>query len=296
MVRPTAFRANEQTAVNNFFQNTSPLIGELNTSAQEEFDHLVKTLQKAGIEVIISQDNGIYDTPDSIFPNNVISFHQDTAIIYPMFAPNRRRERLLNHLDALEKRHIHFPKIKDYSQFENQNLFLEGTGVLVLDRINMIAYCSISDRAHLELLALFCEENNYKPVVFHATHHVNNQRQPIYHTNVMMALGSNFCVICLKSIVNEKEKNNIISQLENTGKKIIDISENQMNQFCGNILELQTIDDKKIICMSKQAYDAFNTNQKEQLSSIAEIIYAPIYTIEKYGGGSVRCMIAEVFT
>jgi hypothetical protein len=295
MVHPADFRANEETAVNNYFQDTESVNKDTNLLAKAEFDNAVKTLEAAGVQVIIVEDSGKFDTPDSIFPNNVISFHDDKAILYPMFAANRRREIFLGHLGILEKHGIKFKTIKDYSLYADQEIFLEGTGVLILDRENQIAYCSISERANESLVQLYCEDNGYQPIIFHATQEVEQQRLPIYHTNVMMALGTNFCVICLDSIQNEAERKEIISKLETTNKTIISISEKQMLQFCGNILELKNKEDETLIVLSEQAFNAFSEEQKEQLRSFGKLIPIPIYTIEKYGGGSIRCMIAEVF-
>lgn len=295
MVRPIAFRANEETAVNNYFQDTDTISKNTNSLAQAEFDNAVKTLESAGVQVVVLEDSGRFDTPDSIFPNNVISFHGDKAILYPMFAANRQREIFLNHIGELEKQGIQFKHIKDYSIYTEQQLYLEGTGVLILDRVHNIVYCSLSVRADEKLVALFCEDNGYKPIIFHATQTVETERLPIYHTNVAMALGTSFCVICLDSILSEDEKNRIIKSLEDTGKEIIAISEAQMHQFCGNILELKNKDNKALIVMSEQAYKAFSEKQLDKLATFGKIIYSPIYTIEKFGGGSMRCMIAEVF-
>lgn len=295
MVRPADFRANEETAVNNYFQDTVTVNKDTNLLAKAEFDNAVKTLEAAGVQVIVVEDSGKFDTPDSIFPNNVISFHDDKAILYPMFATNRRREIFLAHLGILEKHGIKFKTIKDYSLYADQEIFLEGTGVLILDRENKIAYCSISERANESLVQLYCEDNGYQPIIFHATQEVEKQRLPIYHTNVMMALGSKFCVICLNSIQNTEEQNQLIQSLESTQKTIIPISEAQIHSFCGNILELKNKDDETLIVMSEQAYKAFSEEQKQQLSNFGQLVYMPIYTIEKFGGGSIRCMIAEVF-
>ena len=295
MVRPADFRANEETAVNNYFQDIETVSKDTNLLAQAEFDNAVKTLEAAGVQVIVVEDSGKFDTPDSIFPNNVISFHGDKVILYPMFAENRRREIFLGHLGVLEKHGIKFKTIKDYSLYADQEIFLEGTGVLILDRENKLAYCSISERANELLVQLYCEDNGYKPIIFHATQEVEQKRVAIYHTNVMMALGTNFCVISLDSIQNEEEKNQVIQSLEATNKTIVSISEAQMHQFCGNILELKNKDEETLIVMSEQAYKAFSEEQKQQLSNLGELVYIPIYTIEKFGGGSIRCMIAEVF-
>lgn len=295
MVRPVAFRANEETAVNNYFQDIETVNKNTNLLAHAEFDSAVKTLEAAGVQVIVVEDSGKFDTPDSIFPNNVISFHGDKAILYPMFADNRQREIYLGHLGILEKHGIKFKTIKDYSLYADQKMFLEGTGVLILDRENNLAYSSISERANESLVQLYCEDYGYKPIIFHATQEVEQQRLPIYHTNVMMALGTAFCVICLESIQSEAEREEIISTLEVTHKTIIPISEAEMHRFCGNILELKNKDEETLIVMSEQAFNAFSAEQKMQLASFGKLIPIPIYTIEKFGGGSIRCMIAEVF-
>ena len=295
MVKPSVFRANEETAVNNYFQHITTKDPNINTLAQAEFDESVSTLRIAGIDVIVLEDSGRFNTPDSLFPNNIISFHGDKAILYPMFAPNRQREIFLNHLGTLEKHGIKFKSVKDYSIYAEQNIFLEGTGVLILDRQHNLAYCSLSSRADERLVALFCEDNNYTPIIFQATQQVNSDHLAIYHTNVMMALGTDFCVICLDAIRNEDEKQRVIAALERTNKTIITISERQMHSFCGNILELINKNGESIIAMSEQAYNAFSDHQKHQLTSFGKIVHSPLYTIEKYGGGSMRCMIAEVF-
>ncbi|GAA4521027.1 citrulline utilization hydrolase CtlX [Sphingobacterium thermophilum] len=295
MVRPGSFRTNEETAVNNFFQDQTNEEKNANGLAQQEFDNTVDILRSEGIEVFVLQDSGEYDTPDSLFPNNIISFHGDRAILYPMFAPNRRREHLLQPLAFLKSQGISYSEVLDYTPFVEENLFLEGTGVLVLDRINRIAYCSLSERANEELVHLFCKDNEYIPIIFHATQLIDNKREPVYHTNVMMALGTSFCVICLDSILAEQEKSKVIQALINTNKTIITISEAQMNHFCGNILELHSIDGQPLIVMSEQAYKTFTKEQKDQLSLFGKIVTAPIYTIERLGGGSLRCMIAEIF-
>lgn len=295
MVRPADFRANEETAVNNYFQDTETFQRNTDILARAEFDEAVKTLQHAGVKVIVVEDSGKYDTPDSIFPNNVISFHEDLAILYPMFAHNRQREIFLNHLGVLEKHDIRFKKVKDYSLYAEQEQYLEGTGVLILDRINKRVYCSLSERAHEELVYVFCQDNDYKPIIFQATQEMDGMQLPIYHTNVMMALGTHFCVICLDSIQDEDEKAAVVESLKSTNKTIITITEEQMHQFCGNILELKNKANETLIVMSEQAYKAYSHEQIDKLESFGKIIHTPLYTIEKFGGGSMRCMIAEVF-
>lgn len=295
MVRPSHFRKNEDTAVNNYFQTEEDSTDRTQELALAEFNALVKELEAHGIRVVVVLDEGKFDTPDSIFPNNVISFDGQKAILYPMFAPNRREERKLNVLGVLQAQGINFEKIIDYSIYEDQDLFLEGTGVLILDRPNKLAYCSLSPRANEELLHLFCQDFGYTPVIFEAYQTVEEERLSIYHTNVMMALGTHFCVICLDSISDTAQRERVKSTLEQTEKTVIAISEKQMNHFCGNILELKPKDSETLIVMSEQAYKHFTEEQKETLSSFGKIVHSPLYTIEKFGGGGARCMIAEVF-
>ena len=295
MVRPFYFRRNEETAVNNFFQAENERTDRLADLAVTEFDNFVNILKAAGIKIFVVQDPGKLDTPDSIFPNNVISFHHNKAIIYPMFAENRRNERQLNYLGKLDMSGIHFEKTQDYTLWEKKNKFLEGTGCMILDRVHKIAYCSLSERANEELFRVFCEDQGYEPVVFHATQQVGDLLFPIYHTNVMMSLGTNFCVICMESIRTAVEQELLRTKLRETGKEIIEISEDQMNHFAGNILEVKNIDGDPYICMSSQAFESLEDEQKEQLEAHAKLIHAPLFSIEKYGGGSARCMMAEVF-
>lgn len=295
MVRPSSFRRNEETAVNNYFQAQEVKQDHIADLAQTEFDNYVNVLKNACIRVLTVQDEGLKNTPDSIFPNNVISFQPNQAILYPMFAKNRRLERSLNYLGQLEKLGFRFEKMIDYSIYEDQEKFLEGTGVLIIDHIHRIVYCSISDRANIDLLNIYCEEQKYKPISFNAVQQFNESLLPIYHSNVMMSLGTNFCLICLETIKSEEEKTQVIQSLEATNKEIIEISEDQMNHFAGNILEVKNKDQEPIICMSTQAYESLREDQIKQLEKFGRILHAPLYTIEKYGGGSARCMMAEVF-
>jgi len=295
MVRPFFFRRNEETAVNNYFQAENERTDRLADLAAAEFDNFVKALKEAGIKVFVVQDSGKLDTPDSIFPNNVISFHYNKAIIYPMFAENRRNERLLNYVGKLDMAGKHYEIIQDYTVYEDKNMFLEGTGSMILDRVNKIAYCSISERANEELFMIFCKDQEYKPIVFNSTQHVGDLFLPIYHTNVMMSIGTNFSLICLDTIRNSEERELVIAQLISVGRELIEISEKQMNSFAGNILEVKNIDGDPIICMSSQAYDSFSEKQIEKLEKHGRIVHAPLFSIEKYGGGSARCMMAELF-
>lgn len=296
MIRPVAFRMNEQTAVNNFFQEDIALKNaEINTKAQAEFDAFVQKLRGVGVHVIVENDDLRMDTPDSIFPNNWISFHENGDIgLYPMFAENRRRERREEVLIRLENEGFKINNIYDYTPAEDEGFFLEGTGSLLLDRVNHKAYCALSPRADEELLIEFCEDFEYLPVIFTANQTVDGKRVPIYHTNVMMCLAEEFCVICLDSIDDAKEKKNVVQHLKTDGKEIISITEAQMHHFAGNMLQVQGR-DKKYLVMSAAAHSSLTENQIAAIEKHCEILSSDLTTIESCGGGSARCMMAEVF-
>ena len=296
MVRPVKFRLNEQTAVNNYYQDEGIKIIDQNTKAQAEFDAFTAALVEKGIKVIIISDDDKNDTPDSIFPNNWISTHQNGDIaLYPMFAENRRLERRPDVLDTLEGEGFSINNIVDYTSAEEEGFFLEGTGSLLLDRVNKKAYCSISPRADEELMIEFCEEFEYTPVIFTAFQTVEGERLPIYHTNVMMALGENYAVICLDCIDDKKERKSVLYQLKETGKEVIAITEKQVNAFAGNMMQVHNAAGEKILVMSDQAYQSLTAEQIKKLEKYNEILHPSIETIETLGGGSVRCMMAEVF-
>ena len=298
MIRPVQFRMNEQTAVNNFYQKTSDntLPETVNSKAVKEFDGMVKKLKKAGINVIIVEDTKDFDTPDSIFPNNWISFHQNGTIgLYPMFAENRRLERKDSILEAVESEGFEIKTVVDYTEAEAEGFFLEGTGSILLDRENQKAYCAISARADEELFIEFCEDFEYTPVVFSAYQTVNDKRELIYHTNVMMCLGNTFAVVCLASIDDKNERKNLIKHLHQDGKKVIEISEDQVNNFAGNMLQLKGADDTSYLVMSQSALNSLRPAQVQLLEAHATIISSSLETIEACGGGSARCMMAEVF-
>ncbi|MDV7140318.1 arginine deiminase-related protein [Maribacter sp. TH_r10] len=297
MIRPINFRMNEQTAVNNYFMEEMELKNQtINKNAQDEFDTFVNTLRGKGVHVIVIDDTNEYDTPDSIFPNNWISFHESgNVVIYPMFAENRRNERREDILDVLEENGFKIKDIVDYTSAEEQDVFLEGTGSILMDRVNQKVYCALSDRAHEELIIEFCEDFDCFPVIFTANQTVEGQRLPIYHTNVMMALGEDFAIICLDSIDDKKERKNVIEHLKKDGKELIRISEAQMHQFAGNMLEVLGSDDKRFLVMSSAAYNSLDSGQLAQIEKRCEIIHSPLDTIETCGGGSARCMMAEVF-
>ncbi|MDG1374626.1 MAG: arginine deiminase-related protein [Flavobacteriaceae bacterium] len=298
MIRPVQFRMNEQTAVNNFYQKTSDntLPETVNSKAVKEFDGMVKKLKKAGINVIVVEDTKDFDTPDSIFPNNWISFHQNGTIgLYPMFAENRRLERKDSILEAVESEGFEIKTVVDYTEAEAEGFFLEGTGSILLDRENQKAYCAISARADEELFIEFCEDFEYTPVVFSAYQTVNDKRELIYHTNVMMCLGNTFAVVCLASIDDKNERKNLIKHLHQDGKKVIEISEDQVNNFAGNMLQLKGADDTSYLVMSQSALNSLRPAQVQLLEAHATIISSSLETIEACGGGSARCMMAEVF-
>ena len=298
MIRPVSFRMNEETAVNNYYQHeVTGLSAELiHMRALKEFDGFVSKLRAAGVHVIVLDDTADPDTPDSIFPNNWISFHNTGQIgIFPMFAENRRVERRADIFDILEDEGFAIDEIVDYSSAETENVFLEATGSIVLDRAERIAYCALSPRADEDLFIEFCEDFEYTPVVFHAYQTVNGKRELIYHTNVMMAVTMNYVIVCLDSIDDKKEKKNFIKQVFNSGKKIIEITEEQVEHFAGNMLQVLGADNQPITVMSQAAYDSLNEEQIKTLSSEATLLSSDLNTIETCGGGSARCMMAEVF-
>jgi hypothetical protein len=291
MIRPVNFGFNEQTAGSNAFQNRNAVQQQVQDKALAEFDNLVNILKENGVEVIVIDDTPEPHTPDSIFPNNWVSFHQDgNVFLYPMMAENRRLERREDIIMQLEDE-FQIKHVIDLSRFEHENKFLEGTGSMVLDRENKIAYACLSPRTNQEVLDLFCSQSGYKPVLFHA---VDENGMDIYHTNVLMCIGGKFTVICLDSIADEKEKAEVIASLNATHKEIVAISFAQMNQFAGNMLELKNKAGDNLLVMSQNAYRSLNKDQKETLEKYCKLLYADINTIENNGGGSVRCMIAEV--
>jgi len=298
MIRPVAFRMNEQTTANNYFQKelSGMLPAAINAKAQQEFDALVSQLQEVGVEVVVVDDTLETDTPDSIFPNNWISFHDNgDVVLYPMFAENRRNERREDILDILEEKDFVIENVVDFTSAEEEGIFLEGTGSLVLDRANGIAYCALSPRANEELFIEFCEDFDYAPVIFEAFHAVEGKQQLVYHTNVMMSVGEHFAIICADMIEDKKERKMVLDNLRASGKDIILISEQQVEQFAGNVLELSGTNDKRYIVMSTTAFESLSGGQKNQLGKYGTILSANLQTIESCGGGSARCMMAEIF-
>jgi len=297
MIEPVAFGYNPQTAVNNYFQkNDSEQPADINRQAQGEFAEMVRLIRNAGVNVITVKDTEYPQTPDSIFPNNWISFHEDgRAVLYPMFAPNRRLERRMDVILTVENVTGKSYKLVDYSTCELQNSFLEGTGSMVFDRHNRIAYTSLSERTDKQLLERFCKEMNYTPVSFTATQQVGTALLPIYHTNVMMCVCDELAVVCTDTVRDENERRKLIVSLTESRKKIVEISEEQMHRFAGNMLQLKNKSGQKFILLSLNAFNSLTPVQIDQLQADNELIVADIHTIEKYGGGGVRCMVAEVF-
>ncbi len=298
MIRPVAFRMNEQTAVNNYYQKVldNLLPATVNAKAQQEFDAFVEKLRAVGVNVIVVDDTLNPDTPDSIFPNNWISFHENAdVVLYPMFAENRRKERREEVLDLLEEQDFEIENIVDYTDAEEDGYYLEGTGSIVLDRTNAKAYCALSPRADEELFIEFCEDFDMHPVIFEAFQTVDGERKLIYHTNVMMCIGETFAVICSECIDDKKERKMVLDFLKADGKEIILITEKQVNNFAGNMLEVRGSNDKKYLVMSDSAHQSLTAKQIEQLEKHAQIISSSLDTIEACGGGSARCMMAEIF-
>lgn len=291
MIRPVAFGFNTQTAESNAFQNRDDDQHAVQQKAIQEFDGFVKVLRDNGVNVNVINDTQEPHTPDSIFPNNWVSFHDNGDIfLYPMQAENRRLERREDIIRQLEES-FKANHVIDLSRFEAKSQFLEGTGSMVLDRENKITYACLSPRTSAEVLKAFCDYTGYKAVTFDA---FDQNGQAIYHTNVLMAIGSTFAVICLDSITNPPEKEAVIDSLKSTGKEIIDITFDQMNHFAGNMLEVKNNDGDTLVVMSQAAYNSLNVEQKTSLEQYGKLVYTDINTIETNGGGSARCMMAEV--
>ncbi|MFN3908240.1 MAG: citrulline utilization hydrolase CtlX [Flavobacterium sp.] len=298
MIRPVAFRMNEQTAVNNYYQKVIDGLtpANVNAKAQQEFDAFVEKLRAHGVNVLVVEATLQPDTPDSIFPNNWISFHQSgDVVLYPMFAENRRLERREDVLDLLEEKGFFIENVLDYTLAEEANVFLEGTGSIILDRVNEKAYCALSPRADEELFIEFCEDMEYTPVIFTAFQTVDGARKPIYHTNVMMCIADTFAVICADCIDDKAERKMVLEQLKQDGKEIILISEEQVNHFAGNMLQVLGANQQKYLVMSSSAYQSLTPKQLEAIEKHNPIIHASLDIIEACGGGSARCMMAEVF-
>lgn len=295
MVRPANFAFNEETAANNAFQvKDSRLTPEqIRKNAVSEFDAFVKTLREAGVHVIVAKDSIKPPKPDAIFPNNWVTFHQEGFLItYPMFAPTRRRERRRQIIEAVLKKGFHSDRRVNLEFNEKRNRYLEGTGSIIFDHQHKLAYACLSPRTDASLLDDLCEEIGYKPVLFHST---DDKQQDIYHTNVMMALGESFVVICLDSVKKPEERTMLEKQFVDTKKEIVEISLAQMNAFAGNMLQVRNEQGQTMLVMSEQAYKALTAEQIASLQKHTRLLHSPLYTIEQYGGGSARCMMAEVF-
>lgn len=297
MVRPVQFHRNEQTAVNNYFQQEAGDLSkyQIQHQALEEFDLFVDKLRLNKVHVEIFEDTKSSETPDSIFPNNWLTMHDDGLIMtYPMFAENRRKERRSDIIEQL-KSEFFVDNVYTFSDWENSGKYLEGTGSLILDRPNKVAYAALSERTSTDVLNDFCRMTHYTAITFKAMQTVDDERLPIYHTNVMMSVGENFAVVCLDCIDDPVERAKVEFNLNRTGKEIIRISEEQVKNFAGNILMVRNAKGKPIIVMSEAAHTSFTTKQLRILQKHGHILSSPIPTIEKFGGGGVRCMMAEIF-
>lgn len=295
MIEPIAFGYNAETAKNNYFQ-VEQTGSDIQSKALAEFNTFVGKLKEKGINVITIKDTLDPHTPDSIFPNNWVSFHKDgKVVLYPMFASNRRVERREDIIESIEKQGFEVAEIDDWSFSETQGHFLEGTGSMIFDHDNKIAYGSVSLRLDEKLFREFCTKYGFTPVVFHSYQTVGTERLPIYHTNVMMCVADRFVVICLDCIDDELEREKVVETIKGSGKEIIEISEEQMQQFAGNMLQVQNKEGKKFLVMSQTAYQSLTPEQVAAIEKYCEIIYSDLNTIEVNGGGSARCMLAEVF-
>jgi len=289
MIEPVRFGFNAATAVNNTFQKNNG--GPLQEKALQEFNDLVALLRMNGITVTVVRDTETPHTPDSIFPNNWISFHENgTVNLYPMFAHNRRLERKATVLDAIRAQ-FEVATINDLSHYESKGLFLEGTGSMVLDRDHRLAYACLSPRTDKAVLDIFCEQNGYRPVVFSAT---DEKGIPLYHTNVLMCVADEYVVICIDAVVTG-DRETVSATIRSTGKELIAITQEQLNRFAGNMLQVKNAGGEKLLLMSSQAYGSLKPDQLDQLAAYNRIVHSPLNTIERAGGGSARCMMAEIF-
>jgi len=297
LIRPVCFRYNEETATNNYYQQVLESLSpeQVQSHALQEFNDFVSVLQSAGVNVVVFEDTKIPVTPDSIFPNNWVSFHSDGRVcMYPMYAKNRRLERRSDILASLKTDHgFTVKEIVDYSTLENHDVYLEGTGSMVLDRANKICYAAISERTHKAALKQFCKDFEYGLIAFTAYQSFEGNRLPVYHTNVMMSVGDSFAVVCLDSIDDLDERIGVLDSLLATGKEIIELTEAQVHQFAGNML--QVIGDESCVFMSTSAYDSLEECQIASIEKHRIILHSSLDTIEACGGGSARCMMAEVF-
>ncbi|MDP6908415.1 MAG: arginine deiminase-related protein [Flavobacteriales bacterium] len=298
MIRPIAFESNSETAEDNHYQHEIQGLSDTKTQNQalQEFDSFVGKLRDAGINIIVVEDTPESKTPDSIFPNNWISMHGNgVVVLYPMYAPNRRKERRLDILETLKEKGFHIKEVIDLSPVENEGRILEGTGSLVLDHENSIAYACLSHRTNEKELERWAKLTDYKTVPFHALQNVEGQLLPIYHTNVMMSVGKELAIVCADSIKDETERKTLIDSLKKTGKQMVFISEEQKSSFAGNMLQVVNNMNEKIMVMSSQAFESLTAEQISTIEKTNRILHSPLNTIEALGGGSARCMMAEVF-
>jgi hypothetical protein len=291
MIRPSRFYSNPETAADNAFQRNADRDSDaLTLMARKEFDAAVQTLRAAEINVHVFEDTAEPEKPDAVFPNNWISTHHDGRIaLFPMYSALLRRERRLDIVDDLRK-HFRVSEVIDYSAFENEGCCLEGTGSLVLDHLNKVAYVSLSHRSNPKVIQRFAEDFSYEPVTFTS---VGSDGQPVYHTNVMMSIGTVFAMVGLEMIPNRAERQQVRARLEKTGKAIVELSTDQIANFAGNAIELHNKDGQKLLVLSGRADHALTRDQRKKLSRYARLVPLEIPTIE-LGGGSARCMIATI--
>lgn len=315
MIYPDTFKFNPETYVSNGYQKKLGNLTQeqVNLIARKEFENEVKTLRENGINVMVLHSVDCVETPDAVFPNNWLSFHNKKLVLYSMRNENRSAERQPENLIRILKENgIEEPEIIDLSYHEKQREIkdgfsvcteaLEGTGSLVLDRVNKIAYATESVRTTKKVFDEWCSLMGYQGVFFHATAYKEDEATgqlfedgPVYHTNVVMGIGEKFAVVCLESIKDDKERRMVHENLQKSGREIIEISNKQVNKYCGNVIELRSTVGEPIITMSKTSYDAFTTEQKIKLEGFGKVIRHEIPVIETIGGGSIRCTIAEVY-
>jgi len=293
MIRPAAFSANPETAASNAFQSTQPATAQDRERALREFDGLAGALERAGVEVILVHDEADPPRPDAVFPNNWLSLHHDgTAVLYPMLSPLRRRERRRDVLAAIESRGFDVRRVLDLTGWESSDLYLEGTGSVVFDHRQRIAYACSSPRTHGRPLKQLAEELGYRAELFAAT---GPAAEPIYHTNVLMCIGEGFATLCCEAIGDAVERRRIRQALEEGRGELVEISRAQINAFAGNMLVLATRDGGRVVAMSASAWDSLDAAQRRSLERCGTIVAAPVPTLERFGGGSVRCTLAEIF-
>lgn len=292
IVKPVRFGYNPQTAESNAFQKRTGYGRDVQEGALREFLAYAALLRANGVNIALAEDTEDPRTPDSIFPNNWFSTHEDgTLVLYPMAMPNRRAERKENFLNIIKK-HFEVKRTVDLTHYEEEGLFLEGTGSLILDRENKIAYACLSPRTSQEVLDDFCSQMGYRAISFRAT---DQKGIDIYHTNVMMSVGTTYAIVCLDAIEDEAERGAVLNSLEKTGKKVMEITHEQMNSFAGNMLELRSNEGKKLLIMSASARKSLTSEQNRELSKTYRLLSPQLETIETNGGGSARCMLAEIF-